>query len=57
MNQFYEKNHQQYFKSTVDIDPAAFLTPLTVFSVIAAANIFPIWYPERSIMKQLRHYL
>ncbi|MBL4903061.1 MAG: class I SAM-dependent methyltransferase [Desulfocapsa sp.] len=31
MNQFYEQNHQQYFKSTVDIDPAAFLTPLTGF--------------------------
>jgi SAM-dependent methyltransferase len=31
MNQFYEQNHQQYFQSTVDIDPAAFLTPLTGF--------------------------
>lgn len=31
MNQFYEQNHQQYFESTVDIDPAAFLTPLTGF--------------------------
>lgn len=31
MNQFYEQNHQQYFESTVDIDPAAFLRPLTDF--------------------------
>ncbi len=31
MTQFYEQNHQQYFKSTIGIDPAAFLTPLTDF--------------------------
>ena len=28
MNNFYEENHQQYFKSTVGIDPSAFLNPL-----------------------------
>ncbi len=31
MKQFYEKNHQQYFNSTVDINPVSFLTPLTHF--------------------------
>ena len=31
MSQFYEQNHQQYFESTVDIDPTVFLTPLTGF--------------------------
>ncbi len=28
MNNFYEENHQQYFNSTVGIDPSAFLNPL-----------------------------
>jgi len=28
---FYEKNHTEYFNSTVDIDPASFLAPLTRF--------------------------
>jgi SAM-dependent methyltransferase len=28
LNNFYEENHQQYFKSTVGIDPSAFLNPL-----------------------------
>lgn len=28
MNNFYEKNHRQYFDSTVGIDPSAFLEPL-----------------------------
>ena len=28
---FYEKNHAEYFNSTVDIEPASFLVPLTRF--------------------------
>ncbi len=28
MKQFYEKNYRQYFKSTINIDPATFLEPL-----------------------------
>ena len=28
MNNYYEENHQQYFDSTVSIDPSAFLEPL-----------------------------
>ena len=31
MNNFYENNHQQYFDSTVAIDPSSFLEPLTKF--------------------------
>lgn len=29
MQNFYEKNHKKYFESTVNIEPAAFLEPLT----------------------------
>ena len=29
MSDFYERNHRQYFESTVNIDPSAFLQPLT----------------------------
>ena len=28
LNYFYEKNHQEYFNSTVTIDPSRFLSPL-----------------------------
>jgi len=31
MTDYYEKNHREYFHSTVGIDPASFLSPLTSF--------------------------
>jgi SAM-dependent methyltransferase len=31
MTDFYEKNHNEYFKTTVKIDPSSFLAPLTRF--------------------------
>jgi SAM-dependent methyltransferase len=31
MSDFYEKNHEEYFQTTVGIDPSSFLTPLIRF--------------------------
>lgn len=36
---FYEKNHRQYFDSTVNIDPSGFLTPLIAFLPVGATIV------------------
>ena len=55
MNNFYEENHQQYFNSTVGIDPSAFLNPLAKFLKPQAAILDIgcgsgrdlLWFAER----------
>ena len=55
MNNFYEKNHQQYFNSTVGIDPSAFLKPLaklldpqaTILDIGCGSGRDLLWFARR----------
>ena len=55
MNNFYEKNHQQYFNSTVGIDPSAFLNPLAkllkpqaaILDIGCGSGRDLLWFAER----------
>jgi SAM-dependent methyltransferase len=55
LNNFYEENHQQYFNSTVGIDPSAFLNPLakllkpqaTVLDIGCGSGRDLLWFARR----------
>ncbi len=55
MSTFYEKNHQQYFDSTVGIDPSAFLEPLarllepqaTILDIGCGSGRDLLWFARR----------
>jgi SAM-dependent methyltransferase len=55
LNNFYEDNHQQYFDSTVGIDPSVFLEPLagllkpkaTILDIGCGSGRDLLWFAER----------
>jgi SAM-dependent methyltransferase len=55
LNNFYENNHQQYFDSTVGIDPSVFLEPLagllkpkaTILDIGCGSGRDLLWFAER----------
>lgn len=55
MKNFYEKNHQQYFDSTVNIDPSSFLEPLikylkpqaTILDIGCGSGRDLLWFTKR----------
>jgi SAM-dependent methyltransferase len=55
LNNFYEKNHRQYFESTVGIDPSAFLEPLarllepqaTILDIGCGSGRDLLWFARR----------
>jgi SAM-dependent methyltransferase len=55
MDNFYEKNHQQYFDSTSTIDPSDFLTPFgnmlkpgsTIFDIGCGSGRDLLWFKEQ----------
>jgi len=55
LNNFYEDNHQQYFDSTVGIDPSAFLEPLagrlkpkaTILDIGCGSGRDLLWFARR----------
>lgn len=58
MNNFYEDNHQQYFDSTVGIDPSVFLEPLasllkpkaTILDIGCGSGRDLLWFAERGFL-------
>ncbi len=51
MSNFYEENHQQYFNSTVGIDPSAFLEPLSRLLEPQAA------IPDAFLISMMNHFV
>ena len=55
MSDFYEKNYQQYFESTVNLDPSTFLTPLasrlkpnaTIFDIGCGSGRDMLWFAKK----------